>query len=121
LSGVSNTTPARARDLYFVSNHCVERVVSPRHSWLATGGRRVKHLFGSRHHLVGRKTSLIYLYWEGEQGYPKFFAFNLHPFVSGVPYRTKVIEEFIRYAQGFPKVWFARRLEIANWWLERGY
>jgi allantoinase len=67
------------------------------------------------------KDQFDYLYWEGEQGYPKFFAFNLHPFVSGVPYRTKVIEEFIRYAQGFPRVWFARRIEIANWWLERGY
>lgn len=62
-----------------------------------------------------------YLYWEGEQGVPKYFAFNLHPFVSGIPYRTKIIEEFIQYARSFPKVWFARRIEIANWWLEKGY
>jgi len=31
------------------------------------------------------------------------------------------LEEFVRYIQGFPKVWFARRIEIANWWLESGY
>jgi urate oxidase len=67
------------------------------------------------------KDQFDYLYWEGEQGAPKFFAFNCHPFVSGVPFRTKIIEEFIRYAQGFPKVWFARRIEIANWCLEKGY
>jgi peptidoglycan/xylan/chitin deacetylase (PgdA/CDA1 family) len=67
------------------------------------------------------KDQFDYLYWEGEQGFPKFFSYNLHPFVSGVPYRTKVIEEFIRYAQGFPKVWFARRIEMANWWLEKRY
>jgi peptidoglycan/xylan/chitin deacetylase (PgdA/CDA1 family) len=67
------------------------------------------------------KDQFDYLYWEGEQGSPKFFAFNCHPFVSGVPYRAKIIEEFIRYAQGFSKVWFARRIEIANWILEKGY
>ena len=67
------------------------------------------------------KDQFDYLYWEGEQGSPKFFAFNLHPFVSGVPYRTKVIEEFIRYAQGFAGVWWAKRIEIAEWCLKKGY
>jgi hypothetical protein len=67
------------------------------------------------------KDQFDYLYWEGEQGSPKFFAFNLHPFVSGVPYRTKIIEEFIRYAQGFADVWWAKRIEIAEWCLKKGY
>ena len=65
------------------------------------------------------KDQFDYLYWEGEQGAPKYFAFNLHPFVSGVPFRTKIIDEFIQYAKGFPKVWFARRIEIAEWWLQK--
>jgi allantoinase len=43
------------------------------------------------------------------------------PLVSGIPYRAKIIDEFIKYAKGFPHVWWARRMEIANWWLERGY
>ena len=34
------------------------------------------------------KDQFDYLYWEGEQGAPKFFAFNLHTFVSGVPFRS---------------------------------
>ncbi len=67
------------------------------------------------------KDQFDYLYWEGEQGAPKFFAFNLHPFVSGVPYRTRIIDEFIKYAKGFSDVWFARRIEIANWTLEQGF
>jgi hypothetical protein len=45
----------------------------------------------------------------------------MHPFVSGVPYRTKIMDEFISYAKGFPDVWFARRLEIATWCLKQGY
>ena len=32
-----------------------------------------------------------------------------------------VTDEFIKYAKGFTDVWFARRLEIANWVLEKGY
>ncbi len=67
------------------------------------------------------KDQFDYLYMEGERGFPKFFSINLHPFVSGVPYRSKVIEEFLQYIKGLPKVWFARRIEIANWWLEKGY
>jgi peptidoglycan/xylan/chitin deacetylase (PgdA/CDA1 family) len=67
------------------------------------------------------KDQFDYLYWEGEQGSPKFLAVNMHPFVSGVPYRTKIMDEFISYAKGFPDVWFARRLEIATWCLKQGY
>jgi len=67
------------------------------------------------------KDHFDYLYWEGEQGFPKYWAVNLHPFVSGVPYRTKIMDEFIRHAKGYPDVWFARRLEIADWCLKQGY
>ena len=62
-----------------------------------------------------------YLYAEGERGYPKFFSINLHPFVSGVPYRAKIVSEFLDYVKSRPRVWFARRIEIAEWWLEKGY
>ena len=34
---------------------------------------------------------------------------------------TKIIDEFIHYVKGFPQVWFARRIEIAEWWLQKGY
>jgi hypothetical protein len=57
----------------------------------------------------------------GEQGSPKYFAFNLHPFLTGVPYRTKIVDEFIKYAKGFPDVWFAKRIEIAEWCLKKSY
>jgi len=67
------------------------------------------------------KDQFDYLYMEGERGYPKFFSINFHPFVSGVPYRAKIIDEFFRYAKGFPDVWFARRIEIAKWILDKGY
>ena len=67
------------------------------------------------------KDQFDYLYWEGEQGAPKYFAFNLHPFITGVPYRAKIVDEFIKHAKGHPDVWFAKRIEIAEWTLQKGY
>ena len=67
------------------------------------------------------KDQFDYLYWEGEQGSPKYFAFNLHPFLTGVPYRTIIVDEFIKYARGHAGVWFAKRIEIAEWCLEKGF
>jgi len=67
------------------------------------------------------KDHFDYLYFEGEQGSPKYWAVNLHPFVSGVPYRAKIMDEFMTYAKSKKDVWFARRVEIANWCLKQGY
>ncbi len=67
------------------------------------------------------KDQFDYLYEEGERGYPKFFSINLHPFVSGVPFRSKIVAEYLDYVKSKPRVWFARRIEMANWWLEQGY
>jgi allantoinase len=64
------------------------------------------------------KDNFDYLYREGELGSPKIFALNLHPFVAGVPYRAKIVEEFLQYAKEHPKVWYATRGEIAEYWLK---
>lgn len=57
------------------------------------------------------------LYEEG-QTHPKMMSVGLHCRISGRPARSRAIERFIRYAKGFPRVWFARRVDIARWWLE---
>lgn len=67
------------------------------------------------------KDQFDYLYEEGERGSPKFFSINCHPFVSGRPYVTKVIEEFLDYVKQKQKVWIAKRIEIAQWWLDQGF
>ena len=36
-------------------------------------------------------------------------------------YRAKIVDEFMTYAKGFPDVWFAKRVEIAEWCLQKGY
>jgi hypothetical protein len=41
--------------------------------------------------------------------------------VIGVPFRTIIVDEFIKYAKGYPGVWFAKRIEIAEWCLQKGF
>jgi hypothetical protein len=47
------------------------------------------------------KTSSITCTGKASRARRSFFAFNLHPFFSGVLFRTKIVDEFIRYAKGF--------------------
>lgn len=57
------------------------------------------------------------LYEEGET-FSQMMSYGIHPYVTGRPGRARSFERFIRYAKGFPGVWFARRDDIAQWWLE---
>jgi peptidoglycan/xylan/chitin deacetylase (PgdA/CDA1 family) len=63
------------------------------------------------------KDTFDFLYEEGKQC-PKMMSVGLHPRQSARPSRAGAVSEFIRYAQSFPGVWFARRIDIARWWLE---
>ena len=64
------------------------------------------------------KNAFDCLYEEGAT-HPKMMSVGLHARLSGRPARIEAVEHFIRYAKGFPRVWFARRIEIAQWWLDR--
>lgn len=64
------------------------------------------------------KNAFDCLYEEGARC-PKMMSVGLHARLVGRPAKIEAMEEFIRYAKSFPKVWFARRIEIANWWRER--
>ena len=57
------------------------------------------------------------LYEEGATD-PKFMIWGNHPFIGGRPYRAGLLREFIRYAKGHGKVWFARAGDIAKWYRE---
>ena len=57
------------------------------------------------------------LYEEGET-HPKMMSVGLHCRITGTPARSRSVARFLKYANGFDGVWFARRDEIARWWLE---
>lgn len=58
------------------------------------------------------------LYREGEKGYPKMMSVGLHPRIVGQAGRVSALREFIEYALDRGDVWFARRGDIADWWIE---
>ena len=57
------------------------------------------------------------LYEEGES-HPQMMSVGLHLRTVGRPARATPVDEFIEYAKGHPGVWFARRIDIARWWLD---
>ena len=65
------------------------------------------------------KRALDELWREGERGSGKMMSVGLHPRFAGQPSRANAVREFIEYALGKGRVWFARRSEIAQWWLEQ--
>ena len=58
------------------------------------------------------------LYEEGRT-HPKMMSIGLHCRIAGRPARARAVERFLQYARQMPGVWFARRDEIARWWLEK--
>jgi peptidoglycan/xylan/chitin deacetylase (PgdA/CDA1 family) len=55
---------------------------------------------------------------EAYAGFPKMMSVGLHPRWAGQAARTSALREFIEYCLETGDVWFARRVDIARWWLE---
>ena len=64
------------------------------------------------------KAAFDCLYEEGAYE-PKMMSVGLHLRYSGTAAGVTAVDEFIEYAKAFPRVWFARRIDIARWWSER--
>ncbi|MFM2043456.1 MAG: allantoinase PuuE [Pseudomonadota bacterium] len=64
------------------------------------------------------KDSFDVLYAEGAT-VPKMMSIGLHCRLVGRPGRAASLARFLDYALSHDKVWFARRIDIANHWLAR--
>ena len=58
------------------------------------------------------------LWREGEAGHPRMMSLGLHPRIVGQAGRASAVREFIEHCEAKGRVWFARRIDIARWWLE---
>jgi peptidoglycan/xylan/chitin deacetylase (PgdA/CDA1 family) len=56
--------------------------------------------------------------WDEGETHPRMMSLGLHPRLIGQASRIHALREFIEYAQRKGKVWFARRIDIADWWKE---
>ena len=57
------------------------------------------------------------LYKEGAT-HPKMMSVGLHDRIIGRPGPAKGLEMFLDYARRFSDVWFARRTDLADWWIQ---
>lgn len=57
------------------------------------------------------------LYAEGEKT-ARIMNVGLHPHVSGRAYRIRAIREFLEHAKSLDGIWWAKREEIAEWYLD---
>ena len=62
------------------------------------------------------KDSFDVMYAEGTRN-PKLMNVGLHVRISGRAGRTAAVDRFLRYVGTKRKVWVARRVDIAKWWL----
>ena len=62
------------------------------------------------------KDSFDVLYAEGVEGSPKMMNIGLHCRLAGRPGRLAALKRFIDYAKSYERVWFAKRIEIADHW-----
>jgi peptidoglycan/xylan/chitin deacetylase (PgdA/CDA1 family) len=58
------------------------------------------------------------LLWREGETRPKMMSVGLHPRWMGQPARASALREFLEHALAHEGVWFARRIDIAHWWLE---
>ena len=68
--------------------------------------------------LAYARRNLDYLVEEGDR-HPSIMSVGLHPRIMGHPARASVLREFLEYAQQNEHVWIARRLDIAESWLDQ--
>ena len=54
--------------------------------------------------------------WQEGETHPRMMSIGLHPRLIGQASRIHALREFIDYALSKEKVWFARRIDIAEWW-----
>lgn len=57
------------------------------------------------------------LYREGAES-GRLMNIGIHPHVWGQPFRVRALREFLEHVKKFDGVWFAKREEIAEWYLE---
>lgn len=65
---------------------------------------------------VYMKDTFDVLYQEGRQGRPAMMSVGLHCRLAGRPGRAAALVRFLKYLKTKPKVWVARRVDIARHW-----
>ena len=72
--------------------------------------------YGSPQDFVDTVTRGFDYLWEEGESHPRMMSIGLHPRLIGQAGRTSALKAIIDHMTAKDKVWFARRIDIANWW-----
>jgi peptidoglycan/xylan/chitin deacetylase (PgdA/CDA1 family) len=66
--------------------------------------------------------SQIYEIWSSEfdafYDFGRCYTLTMHPFLIGRPSRIKMLEKLIQHMRSFPNIWFARAIDVANFFIK---
>ncbi len=115
----------RDDEIPYVINIDGKKIIEMPHNRPSVSGELVDYqLYGESNWKSGQE-ALEYakyffdLHYKEGARIPQYFAFSMHPYVSGRLDRAQALEEFIKYVKTFPDVWITRYLDIAEWWKEK--
>ena len=75
--------------------------------------------FGSPEHFFEMAKAHLDRLRDDGDGVPRMMSVGLHPRITGNPGRSDALARFIDYGQSLGDVWFARRIDIANTFIEQ--
>jgi peptidoglycan/xylan/chitin deacetylase (PgdA/CDA1 family) len=102
---------------YFTEVKGRKHLVLP-YSMIYNDGRYQSGQFGGPDDFFALMRRAFDYLWEEGATHPKMMSIGLHPRWIGQAGRASALKQFIEYAQQRGDVWFARRNEIARWWID---
>jgi peptidoglycan/xylan/chitin deacetylase (PgdA/CDA1 family) len=102
---------------YFTPVNGKQHMVVP-YSMTYSDGRFPEGHFGPPSDLFEMLRAAYDYLWEEGATHPRMMSIGLHPRYIGQAGRTAALRDFIAHAQSRGSVWFARRSDIARWWIE---
>ena len=102
---------------YFTPVKGKQHLVVP-YSMVYNDGRYFSGQFGGPDDFFSLAKRAFDYHWDEGATHPRMMSIGLHPRWVGQAGRASALKEFIEHALGRGKVWFARRDEIAKWWLD---
>jgi len=77
--------------------------------------------YGIPRDVLGVWQDEFHVLYEESKKRPQMLIICMHPYLTGRPSRSKVLDDFLTYIKDYKGLWYARCIDIANWWIKMKY
>jgi len=81
----------------------------------------INYPYGVPRNVFGIWQDEFHVLYHEAQKRPQMLIICMHPYLTGRPSRSKALDDFLNYIKDFKGLWFARCIDVAHWWKEKGY